>query len=650
MRNRGELKNEIVDIPAFVAEKVSEELHQQAGFIHTVLNTIYTLVTVLDRQGRILLFNNACETLTGYTFHDVKGKPIWGFIPPEEKAGVERVVQEIETGTAQYPIHHVNHWLSREGSKYLIAWSNSVLKNSEGHVQYVVCTGINITEQVRVEKELRESEERSRLLVELSPDSILLHQNGKIVFANPATARMLGAESVEDILGLEYINFIQPEYQKEFHARTKSIYDTGLPSPFMQKKYLRIDGGIIDIEVTGSLSSFQGKPAIQLIIRDITERKKLEQDTLTADKLQSVGNLAGAIAHEFNNLLTVILGNLSVARMYGNQHEKGAGVLYEAEQAAQQARELTQRLLTFARGGQPVKQPVDLRKLIFKSCNAILSEEFITCRVNVAGDLYTVEADEGQIVHAISNIVVNGVQAMPGGGKIDISAENYSTSKFPGPPLKFGRYVKITIVDEGHGIAECQLCSIFDPFYSTKPESSGLGLPTAHSIIKKHGGHLMVESVVGKGATFTIYLPAGNSKVEKEEKEMLLVGSGWILLMDDEASVRRTAKEMLRLLGYDVIEAADGQEALRLYREASAAGQQIDLAILDLVVKDGLGGKETMESLRLLDSNIKVLVSSGYSNDPVMSDYEKYGFSGCVPKPYAIEQLGHALRLALQAP
>lgn len=583
MRNRGELKNQIVDIPAFVAQKVSEELHQQAAFIHTVLNTIDTLVTVLDRQGRIVLFNNACEALTGYTFHDVKGKSVWGFILPEEKAGVERVMQEIETGTAQYPIHYVNHLLSREGNKYMIAWSNSVLKNSEGYVQYVVCTGIDITEQVRVEQELRESEERSRLLVELSPDSILLHQDGKIVFANPATANMLGAESIEDILGLEFLDFIHSEYQKETLERTKSIYNTGLPSPFMQKKYRRIDGSIIDTEVTGSLSSFQGKPAIQLIIRDITERKKMEQDTLTADKLQSVGNLAGAIAHEFNNLLTVILGNLSVARMYGNQHEKGAGVLYEAEQAAQQARELTQRLLTFARGGQPVKKPLDLRKLIFKLCNAILSEEFITCNVNVTGDLFTVEADEGQIAHAINNIVINAVQAMPGGGKIDISAENYSSAKFPHPPLQFGKYVKITIVDEGHGIAECQLRSIFDPFYSTKPEGNGLGLPTAYSIIKKHGGHLTVESVIGKGATFTIYLPAGNSKDEKEEKEVLLVGSGRVLLMDDETSVRRTATEMLRLLGYDVIEAADGQEALRLHREANAAGQHIDLAILDLV-------------------------------------------------------------------
>lgn len=770
--------NQIVDIPGYVAEKVNVELHGQGDFISVVLNTVDALVTVLDTEGRVLLFNKACENLTGYTFDEVKGKPFWDlFILPEEIEDVQALQQVILDKYAQFPLHHTNHWKSRDGKQYLIDWSNSVLLDRDGKIRFIVSTGIDVTqkiaarraleqseskfrnlidfardaiflcevteegglsnfidvnqeacrrlgytrqefrqlspqtigvleedvrqhvldafaetgsitftvsvlakdgravpfefnsctidvngktlcmavgreisERLRVEAQLRESEERYRRLVELSPDAIYIIQDGEIVFANSATAKLLRARNAADVIGLPLTKILHPQSPEPSSDQLKIAYRPEQGSPFIEKTFICIDGSTVAVEVTSSLHTFRGRPAIQGIARNITDKKKMEQEVLKMQKLQSVGKLAGSIAHEYNNLLTVILGNLSVARMCGHLDSKALEILQDMEAAAVDARELTQRLLTFARGGQPVKQPVNLRDLLFKACNNILNQEHINSVLHVPGDLLAVEADEGQLKQVICNIVSNAVQAMPDGGRVDISAENVCSSRLPQLPLPTGQYVKIAISDEGPGIPADRLHHVFDPFYSTKPDGSGLGLATAYSIIKKHGGHLTVESECGKGATFLLVLPAIPSPdSDKNEENNELQGSGRVLLMDDEEAVRKTAAELIRLLGYQVTLAADGEEALQLWNEARSAGFPFDLAVLDLVVKRGTGGKATVAALLDLDPNVRAVVSSGYSGDPVMAEYSKYGFCGCVPKPYTIEQLGKALKLAMQA-
>lgn len=648
MLRKAETEEQVLSIPALVAEKVNETLHQQEYFISTVLNTIEALVVVFDAMGRIVLFNKAAEKLTGYVFDEVKGKPFGDiFLLPEEKDTVVELVKGLLDGKLSMPAELMNHWVTRNGQARLIAWSSSILKNSRGETQFVVSTGKDVTEEAKAKKALQESEERYRILVEMSPDAIFIHREGKIVYANTATARLLHVEKADDLTGMPIINLMHSDEKAEKFRKIKKLNCEAVSHKLSEEKIFRSDGSHVYVELIPKVLSYQGKQAIQVVMRDITERKKMEQELLKVQKLQSIGTLAGSIAHEYNNILTVILGNLSVARLSANHDGKAAELLLEVEEAALQAKELTQRLLTFARGGQPVKQVIDLRKLLFKSATHVIRMDHANCNLKIPGELYPVEADEGQLGHALGNIVLNAIQAMQGGGTVQISAENSNLEDLGIIDQKEGPYVKISISDEGPGIPRESLSDIFDPFYTTKPDGSGLGLSTAYSIIHKHGGHLMVESTLGKGSTFMIYLPAVEMGGLDAERKLELRGAGQILLMDDEGPVRKSAAEMLTLLGYKVVTASNGEEAVSHYRTALQSGEPFDLVILDLLVNGGMGGRETMAVLVAEDPRVRAIVSSGYSNDPVMSDCASYGFSGCVPKPYTLEQLGMAVKRVL---
>jgi PAS domain S-box-containing protein len=761
----GDANGQLDDSPTELAEKLNEQMHRQVSFMSEVLDTVDALVTVLDRDGRIVLFNKACEMKSGYTFDEVKGKLLFDlFLLADEKDDVLQLVKRINNGSVALPVNNINYWVARDGKNFLIAWSNNVLYDNNDDIQFIVSTGIDITqaeadqqtlceserkyhslfdcandaiflvemlpggsmsnyievnyvacerlgytqEEMRtlsphtigVEKEesrthafrkfeqsghatfeisllskqgeavpfefnvqvlcvngktfslaigrditerrrseaiLKESEERYRALVEMSPDAIFLHRDHRFIYVNPATVELLRAPSREWLIGRSITEIIHPEYREVVEERLDYLFHSGKPSSVMEQKVVCYDGTVLDVDVFGTVQPYQGDNACQAVMRDITQRKQKEQEMLVSGKLQSVGKLAGGLAHEYNNILTVILGNLSVARIYETD-DHIAKLLTEAEEAAQQAREVTQRLLTFASGGLPVKQPLNLGNVLLKASSTLLANEHITCRLLIPGDLLTVEADEGQLLQAISNIISNAVQSMPQGGTVTVSAENYVG------------YVKIAITDEGIGIAENELDKIIDPFYSTKPEGSGLGLSTAYSIVEKHGGYLTVESVLFEGTTVLIFLPAREvvDPTLQPTISQSKTGSGRVLLMDDEELLRTATGEMLTLLGYQMSEATDGKQVLELYQEAMEKDKPFDMVILDLMVSDGMGGKETMEKLLLLDPQACVIVSSGYSSDPVMSAYERYGFRGCLPKPYTIEELGKALELCLQ--
>lgn len=378
--------------------------------------------------------------------------------------------------------------------------------------------------------------------------------------------------------------------------------------------------------------------------RDITERKLVEEEMFKEDKLDALGILAGGIAHDFNNYLAVLLANIYLAKRYVNSNDlqKIIEKLESLEKATLRAKDLSNQLFTFARGGAPAKEKISLEQLIVDNITFALSGTPVRPHFYLAEGLLMVEVDAGQFSQVLNNIAINAVQAMPEGGTLHVRVENLElpTAGSATAPLPEGPYIKITIKDEGTGIPEKYLKKIFDPFFTTKDKGRGLGLATSYAIIKKHGGHIRAESQMGVGTSFIIFLPALNEvgKTLPADNSVFL-GTGKILIMDDEEDLIAVTGETLSALGYDVTFSRDGGQAVELYTRALEQNQPFDLVILDLTIPGGIGGKQTIKELRKLDPGVKAIVASGYSNDPVMARYRDFGFKGMIKKPFSIEEL-----------
>jgi signal transduction histidine kinase/ActR/RegA family two-component response regulator len=386
-------------------------------------------------------------------------------------------------------------------------------------------------------------------------------------------------------------------------------------------------------------------------VQDITERKRMEEELVKIQKLESLGVLAGGIAHDFNNILTSVWGNIGLAKLDIEPGERAFESLDEAVRACRHAADLTARLLTFSKGGTPVKRPVSLARLIRDAADLALSGSNVRCEFQLPDDPLVAEVDEGQIKQVFHNLILNAVQAMPEGGDIQIRAEKVLSSSQVDLPLEPGEYVTLSIRDRGTGIKKEHLHRVFDPYFTTKQRGSGLGLAVAHSIIDQHDGHVRVESEPGEGTTFRIDFPAGATAGVGTEslQEGVVTGEGRVLLMDDDEGVLSMARRMLARLGYGAKLARNGFEAIELYQEARRSGAPFDAVILDLTIRGGLGGRQVVDRLRRIDPEVKAIVSSGYSNDPVMADFESHGFVGVIPKPYEIKSLSETLKRAIEA-
>ena len=385
------------------------------------------------------------------------------------------------------------------------------------------------------------------------------------------------------------------------------------------------------------------------LLEQMAERQRMEDELLKARKIKSVGVLAAGIAHDFNNLLTGILGYVSLAKVVAQTDAKVVAYLTAAEQACQRATALTQQLLTFAKGGAPVRHTVSLVELLKACVGFVLRGANVRGDIQIAADLWPVDVDAGQINQVIHNVVLNAMQAMPGGGTVQVRAENVALAAGVPFPLPEGQYVKITVQDPGCGIPKEVLANIFDPYFTTKPEGNGLGLTTAYAIVIKHEGYITIASEVGVGTTVVIYLPASQKAMVSAQthSSVLLSGSGRILVMDDEEMIRNVLRQLLESLGYTVECVQDGTEAVAAYQRAQAVGQPFAVVILDYTIPGGMGGLETLARLRAIDPQVTALISSGYANNPVMADWAYYGFSGVVAKPYTIAQLQEALHHVL---
>lgn len=474
----------------------------------------------------------------------------------------------------------------------------------------------------------------------------------KVLDVNQETVRLYKANSKEELLG---------SLEKVFAPESFPVLIDQLMSMARGRRYFEsemnartLKGDLITVllSVTMPAEKERYKKIIVTII-DITERKRLESEFIQSQKLESIGLLAGGIAHDFNNVLTSVMGNISLLKSEINISDDSFIILDEAEKAVLRAKSLSKQLLTFSKGGAPVKTTLFLTDLLEKATSFALSGSKIRYSFSIPKDLWQAEADEGQINQVINNLIINAVQAMPEGGEIIVKAENILLAEDNEFAVGAGKYVKVTISDQGIGIAQKDITSIFDPYFSTKPDGSGLGLTAVYSIIKAHAGHVSVKSELGTGTSFCFYLPAISRQravvQEKEGKEPYLGFNKKVLLLDDDEMVLRVAGRMLEKFGFNVDFAADGIQAIKKYREAMEGNDPFDLAIMDLTIPGKMGGREALAEICKIDPAVKAIVSSGYSNDPVMSTYQEYGFKGVIAKPYTLKELQRVLTMVLDS-
>jgi PAS domain S-box-containing protein len=500
---------------------------------------------------------------------------------------------------------------------------------------------------------LQESEGKFSAIASTAADAIIVMDSKGIITYWNSTAERIFGHAVQETLGRELHSVIAPaRYRDAFAKGFEKFRQSGQgPAVGNTIEFIAVkkDGTEFPIEVSTSTIPMDGEWYAVGIVRDISERKKTEQELVKLEKLESLGILAGGLAHDFNNLLAIILGNVSLAQADTELTGQNVKRLADVEKAVMRAQDLTRQLLTFAKGGAPVKQASSIREIIEDSCRFSLSGSNVKCEFFFAGDLKPVEVDAGQIGQVINNLVINAVQAMPRGGAIEVKSGNVIVRRQDRLPLAPGEYIRISVHDQGTGIPQENLAKIFDPYFTTKPKGSGLGLATSFSIVKRHGGYISVESMPGAGSTFHIYLPvsSGELPAEKMPERAPVAGMGKILVMDDEESVRGVVGAMLTAVGYEYELAKDGAEAVELYRQARDKGRPFDAAIIDLTIPGGMGGKEAMQKLIKLDPKVKAIVASGYSSDPVMADCRAYGFTGVITKPYDLQTLSRTLRTVL---
>ncbi|MFC1650280.1 PAS domain S-box protein [Candidatus Latescibacterota bacterium] len=639
-----------IGIEGFIIDTTERKKAQEA-FIHEkeeaqrYLDVAKVIFMIHDSEGKVSLINKkGCEVL-GYDEQEILGKDWYdNFLPDSVRQKTKDSLTDLMAKHHEPDEYHENFILTKNGEERIIGWYNSFVYDKDGAIERIYCSGEDITERKKAEQALNESEERYRTLVERANDGIMIVQEGEIHFVNTKIFEMYGY-TFDEMNGTSFLDYVHPDDRSmvsEIHK--KRLKNEDAPETY-EIDALTKDGSRIEIEISSGLISYKGKPATLAYLRDITERKQIEIKRSKAGKLESIGILAGGIAHDFNNILAAILGNASLAKMSIDNKDEVIELLTEVEEASLRAKGLTQQLLTFSKGGSPVVKTTELLVLIHDIVQFSLRDSNVHHSIQVVPDLWLVKVDQGQIRQAIGNLIINAQQSMPEGGTINVSAGNVIISSENNLPLIDGEYVKISIEDKGHGISEEHLTKIFDPYFSTKQKGSGLGLATTYSIISQHNGHIQVESETGVGTTFHIYFPAVSAKTG--EKQAAAVRSAVmgrrILVMDDDKLVRKYMTKVLEVFGHEVEIAVDGDEMLKIYKKAMNTDNPIDIVIMDLTIPGGMGGKEAIKKLLEIDPDAKAIISSGYSNDPVISNFDEYGFKGFVLKPFIPDDLNKVL-------
>jgi len=549
----------------------------------------------------------------------------------------QSVIPALRTAIEGYEGHYEGYYEGTTGpAKIWVTMRTAPIFDQDGKVKNAVGIVEDITERKKAEEALRDVNNRLNAILQTSPAAIyVMTVEGIITMWNKAAERMFGWTE-EEAVG-RVLPIVAEDKLEEFHISCDKIL-RGEPFVGVEVRRQKKDGSPIDVSISAAplYDSTGAATGLMSVATDITLRKQMEEELLKSQKLESLGILAGGIAHDFNNILTAIVGDISLIRLKMKPDDPLSKLLEGAETASYHAKALTQQLLTFAKGGTTIKKTLFVEELIRDSVTFALRGSHVKCDFSFAEGLWPVEIDEGQVNQVFNNLVINACQAMPEGGKLRIGSENVDIGSKESLPVREGKYVKIIIEDQGTGISEKHLQKIFDPYFTTKQEGCGLGLSIVHSIIRNHDGYVTVKSELGGGTTFTMYLPVSAKQIaeKKPDEEECIVAEGRVLLMDDEKRIRDVASRILKEFGYEVEVAADGAEAIRLYKSAMESPHPFDVVILDLTVAGGMGGKEAIRKLREIDPEVTAIVSSGYSNDAVMTNFEEHGFKAVIAKPF----------------
>jgi len=642
-------KGEWVMISSDERERVTKELKYTERIYRDLFNESIDMVYVTTGKGKFVEINPAMLKLFGYTQKEMlKLNARILYVNPEDR---DRFQQKIEQ--EEFVQDYELKLRKKDGTEIDCVVTSNVRRSEQGDILGYQGIIRDITERKRMERTLQEEKQRLQVTLRSTGDGVITtNLQGNVEIINRVA---------EELTGWSYQEAIGKKLQEVFNIvdeRTRRPIRDPIEKVIKTNRVIGLINHAILISKDGTehIISDSGAPirddqgnlyGVVLVFRDITNLSRLEEEVRKIDKMEAVGTLAGGIAHDFNNLLTGIMGNIGLAKRYVEPKGKAIERLEEAEKASVRARDLTQQLLTFASGGAPIKKIISIGKLIEDTVGFALRGSNVRPEFSLPDDLWAVKADEGQINQVISNIIINAIQAMPQGGIVNVEAKNLVISRRSTLPLPSGNYVEINIRDYGTGIAKKHLARIFEPFFTTKQKGSGLGLATSFSIIKKHGGHITVESKLGAGITVHVYLPASKKTAPIREEvieEAALVGKGRILIMDDEEIIRELLYNELTEVGYEVQLTNDGAEAIERYSKAKKAGQPFDTVILDLTIPGGMGGNEAIKKLLELDPDVRAIVSSGYAADPIMSEYKEYGFSAVVAKPYKVEQIEKTLQ------
>jgi PAS domain S-box-containing protein len=623
--------------------------------ISSIIENILDGMITVDQAGTIRSMNPAAEKMFGCRDNEMVGHDFTRLVPkryagehdpkPAPCAWPEMIKR---TGRTTLALGR-----TRKHVTFPIEISLSEMNIQEEKL-YVAMVR-DVTERKRFEQQIAAEKESLAVTLRSIGDGVITTDvHGKIIMINNEAERLTGWTSQEAIgQPLKSIFDVTIDLAAQAKAQ-KSGYRTEAQSILLNlpenATLTSRDGHERVIEqVASPIRDNKNEVAgVVLVFRDITERQRIDAERRKAETLEQLGLLAGGIAHDFNNLLTAIIGNISLASLLLPPNDEMASRLDDAKNASMRARDLAQQLLTFARGGAPIKKTASIGKLIQDTVSFSLRGSHSRSEFQFGADLWPAEIDSGQISQVVANLVVNADQAMPNGGTLHVSCENFrytSTTSPAIPDLSPGDYIRIKIHDEGVGIPEKYLKRIFDPYFTTKPKGNGLGLATAYSIIKNHNGLITVESEVHLGSTFNLYLPAALHQelpVEQQAAPITgpITGTGRVLVVDDEEAIRALVEFTLSRLGYQVTQAATALEGVNIYREKLEVGERFDAVILDLTLPGGMGGKEALKKLIEIDPTVNAIVSSGYATDATMSRYQDFGFRGVIAKPYEAGELG----------
>jgi two-component system, cell cycle sensor histidine kinase and response regulator CckA len=652
-------------------DQAEEDIQKAHDYMESIFASSADAIGIADHHGNISQWNKAAEEIYGFTFEELKGRPVFHLYADHRELAAMQTQLRRNDFVRNYEIKMTRS----DGSVFPCSLSIRVLRDQAGKVmgsitaardlsdikQAMVRLQDEIIQHKRAQQALRESEQLLCNIIDFLPDATLvIDKQGKVIAWNKAIEEMTGVKA-QDMMGKG--NY---EYSLPFYGERRPILIDLVLNPLKEverEKYDKVQRKDLALSAVAHFPDFRGRETYlfgkagilldsqgEIIgavesIRDITDLRRAETERLRFSTLESLAILAGGIAHDFNNILTAIMGNIGLAMLEHQNADLSIERLTEAENACLQAQILARQLLTFAKGGAPVKEPVSVGKLITETISFAVRGSQVRCEFTFPDNLWAIEADPGQIGQVFQNLAINAIQAMPAGGTINVRAANLNLTTSIDWPLAPGNYIEISVQDQGIGILAEHLPKIFDPYFTTKQKGSGLGMATTYSIIKKHHGHIAVESKPGVGTTFNIYLPAIERLVapQPENNRGLIVGKGKVLVMDDHKMVREVLGRMLTRLGYEAEFARDGGEALKMFVQAQGSGQAFAAVILDLTVPGAMGGKETMVRLLEINPQVKAIVSSGYSDDPIMADFQKYGFSGFIAKPYKIIDLGKIL-------